>query len=277
MVLTHSKGTRKDANDLAKARLFSLPREPLFIADWERALMIHYEVDPERLQAAVPFDLDLYDGRAYVSLVAFTMRGMRPRFGGRISEWLLKPIATNDFLNVRTYVRHCGEPGIFFMTEWLNNRLSVALGPDVFGLPYRFAKIRYHHGSQLRDAEQLHFSGRVDNGAGQGTLAYTGTSGGEPNFVACERESFDEWLMERYTAYTSMRGNARFFRIWHAPWEQMRVGIHVQNCSLVTARWPLLANARLVGANYSPGAFGVWMGWPHKATLLASKRHNTVI
>ena len=48
------------------------------------ALFIHFEVDAERLQRDVPFPLDLRDGKAYVSLVAFTMRAMRFRFGGKV-------------------------------------------------------------------------------------------------------------------------------------------------------------------------------------------------
>ncbi len=66
-------------NGKALERLRSVAGEPLFIADWERALMIHYEVDPCLLQHEVPFALDLKDGRAVISAVAFTMRGMRPR------------------------------------------------------------------------------------------------------------------------------------------------------------------------------------------------------
>ncbi len=82
----------------------------------------------------MPFPLDLHEGRAYVSLVAFTMRDMAPRRGGRWTSWMLRPIATHEFLNVRTYVRsHVGEgpdveEGIHFLHEWLPNRLAVGWG-----------------------------------------------------------------------------------------------------------------------------------------------------
>jgi hypothetical protein len=61
-------------SDEGRQRLFSLPGEPLFLADWERALFIHYEVDAVALQRELPFTLDLWHGKAFVSLVAFTMR-----------------------------------------------------------------------------------------------------------------------------------------------------------------------------------------------------------
>ena len=86
----------------ARQRVLSRRGEPLLIADWERVLMVHFEVDAGALQRDAPFQLDLRDGRAFVSLVAFTMRGMRPHFGGRLAAWLFRPIATHHFLNVRT-------------------------------------------------------------------------------------------------------------------------------------------------------------------------------
>ncbi len=79
MVANHTPWARERGNDGTKARLLSLPHEPLFIADWVRVLMIHFEVDPAALQSAVPFELDLRASYAYVNVVAFAKRGMRPR------------------------------------------------------------------------------------------------------------------------------------------------------------------------------------------------------
>src|SRR3569833_3455611 len=90
----------------ARQRLLSIKGEPLLLADWLRPVFIHYEVPTALLQRDVPFELDLRHGKAYVSLVAFTMRRMRPFRGRVLTAWLLKPIANNDFLHVRTYVRH---------------------------------------------------------------------------------------------------------------------------------------------------------------------------
>ncbi len=48
--------------------------DPLFLGDWVTAVFIHYAVDAGVLQQEVPFELDLFEGRAFVSLVAFSMR-----------------------------------------------------------------------------------------------------------------------------------------------------------------------------------------------------------
>src|SRR3954467_9543609 len=144
--------SRTTLSDAARRRMLAVRGEPMFYARWDRAVFIHYAADPVILQREVPFELDLHEGRAFVSLVAFTLVRMRPRIGGRFGEWLLKPIATHEFLNVRTYVRHKGEPGIFFLAEWLNNRASVLLGPRSFGLPYCFGQLEYDH---AREGEAL--------------------------------------------------------------------------------------------------------------------------
>src|SRR5471032_247219 len=96
------KKPSRQFSDDGRERLLSVPGEPLLLADWERVLFIHYEVDAAVLQRELPFELDLRDGKAHVSLVAFTMRDMRPRVGGKIAAWLFKPVATHAFLNVRT-------------------------------------------------------------------------------------------------------------------------------------------------------------------------------
>ena len=240
----------------ARHRMLQSPGEPLFYASWDHAVMIHYEADPDALQREVPFELDLRDGRAFVSLVAFTLRRMRPRRGGRIGEWLLKPIATHEFLNVRTYVRANHEPGIFFLVEWLSNRLSVPLGPPVFGLPYRYGRITYRHGQPTEG-----ICGSVE--AKDGIFSYRGAS--ETNeFAPCEPGSLTEFLMERYTAFTQPgRRRPKLFRVWHEPWPQRPLDVDVVASDLLSASGAWWTTAHYLGANYSPGV-DVWMGRPHR-------------
>ncbi len=254
--------------------MLSAPHEPLFVADWERVLMIHYEVEALALQRVVPFELEMHDGRAFVSFVAFTMRGMRPRFGGRLGAWLLRPIATHGFLNVRTYVRNGNEAGIYFLAEWLSNRLSLALGPYLFGLPYRLGRLEYGRGWERPPAGvstcEIALSGYVEDLADNGVLAYRAVLEGSVGFGPCEPGSIAEWLMERYTAFTYAAGKARLFRVWHPPWSQVRAKVVVSEPGLLTANWPFFRDAQIIGSNFSPGVRGVWMGRPHKLPVCRS-------
>ncbi len=95
-------------------------------------LFLHYEIEPATLQPHVPFALDVRDGRAYVSLVAFSQQKLRFTFGGVWTAWAGTLAANHDFLNVRTYVCEAGEAGIFFLREWVNNRLALLLGPRLY-------------------------------------------------------------------------------------------------------------------------------------------------
>ena len=255
-------------SEIAKRHLLSIRGEPLFLANWENLIFIHYETDPQELQRCVPYDLDCYHGRAFVSLVAFTMHGMRPRFGGRIGELLLRPIATHDFLNVRTYVRHKGEPGIYFMREWLSSRIAACLGPWSFGLPYRFGRIDYQPSTGCGSAGDHERRGKVEADAG----SFHFCAAFEANDLGiCTSESLDEFLLERYTAFTQFRKCRRFFRIWHEPWQQVPAKIQIATDDLIhsTGRW--WRDARCIGGNYSPGV-NVWMGWPH--AIDNSDRHS---
>lgn len=254
--------TRKPS-EAGRRRILSRREEPLFIADWNRALFLHFEVDPERLQPHVPFELDLFENkRAFVSLVAFTMRGMRPRYGGAIGSWALRPIATHPFLNVRTYVHHRGEPGIHFLTEWLPNRLACLLGPPVFGLPYRFGDLDYRH-----DHEAGRIAGCVCDRGGRAMLEYDATIGRDLPANPCNSGSLDEFLIERYTAFTARKNRTGFFRVWHAPWLLAPLPINLRRNDLLEEApggtdWS--TGAALSRAHYSTGAQNVRMGWPHR-------------
>lgn len=248
----------ESTSDAARRRLLSVKGEPLLLADWVRLVFIHYEVPAKDLQSEVPFKIDVFEGKAYVSLVAFTMQRTRPYSGGRLGAWLFQSIATNEYLNVRTYVRHQDEPGIYFLTEWMNNRINFHLGPVAFGLPYRFGDLNY----QLNHETGV-LSGVVREKPGGPSFTYCAEPY-ETDLAPCPAGSLDEFLLERYTAFTAHGAKRRFFRIWHPPWSQKRIKVSAIDTRLLTDLWPWFSRARPAGGNYSSGAQNVWLGWPHR-------------
>jgi uncharacterized protein YqjF (DUF2071 family) len=281
------------ASAVARARFESAKGEPLLLSDWNRALFIHFRVDAAALQREVPFRLDLHHGEAYVSLVAFTMRRLRPRRGGQLTEWFFKPIATHPLLNLRTYVRHCGESGIYFLAEWIPNRLSAFLGPRTFGLPYRVGRLDYRHvpekGCLTGRVQSLNArakAGLISDSTEQHPnapleFAYRAECIQEPvhenqsalSFRPCAAHSLDEFLLERYVAFTQYNAKRRFFQVWHSAWPQRPVRIKVLADSLLRGATPFLSTAELIGGNYSPGVEKVWMGRPRNAQV-AFHRHS---
>ena len=244
---------------------------PLLYADWMRAVFIHFEVEPELLQGQVPFALDLWQGKAIVSLVAFTMERLRPRIGGLLGELAFKPIATTHFLNIRTYVRHRAEPGIYFMAEFLSNRLFVRLGRPTFGLPYRFGDLVYG-----RDCGDGAVEGTVTAAGGGRRLTYQARldSAAEPQ--ESRPGTLDFFLLERYAGFTCDGVKRRRFRIWHPAWRQVRIEPLVQDEGLLATTGGWIGHARLVKGNYSAGVRGVWMGWPVRIHPVEPRRRLTV-
>ena len=228
--------------------------EPFMFSDWRHVVFMHFEVEPEVLQRQVPFDLDLRDGRAFVSLVAFHLENMHLRFGGALTRFLMSPIEGHELLNIRTYVVRNGEPGIYFLSEYLPNPWSVRLGPPLYGLPYRLADLRYDHGK--RDKR-----GVVRQG--DHSLEYSGFMQNE-ELTRAESGTLEEFLLERYTAFTERNGVERFFRIWHEPWPHTTIDIEVTDTSLLEKTGDWFKAAQFIGAHYSPGVESVWMGYPRK-------------
>src|SRR5436190_19633098 len=135
-------------SELARKRLLAVKGDPFLRADWKRVIFMHFAVSPEVLRpyVAEPFELDLYEGQACVSLVALTMSRFRPFRRGSLAGWLFRPISRQSFLNVRTYVRCGDEPGALFLWGWLSKPFGVGLPMGRSGLPCGFCPVKYDHG-----------------------------------------------------------------------------------------------------------------------------------
>ncbi|HSU68926.1 MAG TPA: DUF2071 domain-containing protein, partial [Tepidisphaeraceae bacterium] len=226
----------------------------LFTADWDDAAFVHYEMEPRDLQPHVPFDLDLYHGRAYLSLVAFVQRGLRPRVGGRLAGLLAAPLASHPFLNVRTYVQHRGERGIYFLREWIPNRLAALIGPPLYGLPYKIGRLTY-----ACDRERGASEHRICAGSG---LEFDVAWDADAELRHVEPGSRDEFLLERYTAFTCCRGRPMCFRVDHGPWPQTCARVRMKQIALLTEIGLCLPAGGPVAANVSPGVKRVGLSAP---------------
>ncbi len=256
--------------DAARGRVAAAGSEPLLMCDWQRATFIHYEVEPHILQPMIPYELDLYGGRAYVSLVAFTLRRFRTCIGQRVVRWAAAPFANHAYFNVRTYVVHEGGAGIYFMAEWVPRRLSMFIGPRTYGLPLRFGSLDYEHrhevgriAGRVRDLTKCQSDAKrqCDGRHGGDDFEYDGRlkSGGD---IEAAADPLTQFLVERYTAYTCRREVYRRFRIWHEPWTLRPLEVNVSSDRLLdlTGDWP--GAAQLAAAHYSSGVRDVRISRP---------------
>lgn len=106
---------------------------------WIHTLFLHWPVTPEALQAFIPkeFEIDTFDGSAWLSIVAFHAEDSRLRLSPKWTS--LDPVTQ---INVRTYVTYPGsnERGVYFFTIHVQH-LTAALGAkSLFKLPFRYAQ-----------------------------------------------------------------------------------------------------------------------------------------
>jgi uncharacterized protein YqjF (DUF2071 family) len=227
-------------------------------ADWRHFVFAHFSLPAELLAPHVPFQLETYEGRAYVSLVFFTLERMQVAGAGPASRWLLRPISDHPFLNVRTYVVHEGRPGICFLAEWIPNLLSRFLGPLTYGLPYRLGAFT----RELRPADGV---GRIGlrEARHPAELTLTFPILGSPAAPSAPG-SIDEFLLERDTAYTFRGKVRRRFEVRHEPWQTTRADWLRFDTGLIARTFPWFRAATFHSAHLSDGVRNVEMSRPRR-------------
>ncbi len=152
-------------------------------------------------------ELDTCDGQAWVGVIPFFMSGIRLRG--------LPPLpGTSAFaeVNVRTYVRFGGQPGVYFFSLDAASRLAVRAARAWYHLPYFHARMSVTRAGDtvLCSSERLdrprpaEFRGR-----------YRPTSEARRS----QPGSLEHWLTERYCLFTTGgRRNVARAEIHHQPW-----------------------------------------------------------
>jgi len=182
---------------------------PLMYQTWDKLLFLHWPVPPEQLRPLVParLALDTFEGSAWVGLTPFTMWGIRPTLLPAIPG-----LSASHELNVRTYVRLHGIPGVWFFSLDASNLLAVIGARLGFHLPY------YHARMTLEEQEQtVHFtSQRTHWGAPAAHCEVVWTRGAP--VAKAEPGTRDFFLLERYCLYAVHGDRLYRTRIAHRPW-----------------------------------------------------------
>lgn len=104
-------------------------------AGWHNLLLFNYSVPAEKLKPYMPPDveLDLRDGSAHLSLVAFQF--LRTKVLG--IPW---PGFVNfTEVNLRFYIRHKGERGVCFVREYVPSPIVAWIARATYNEPYKSA------------------------------------------------------------------------------------------------------------------------------------------
>jgi uncharacterized protein YqjF (DUF2071 family) len=178
-----------------------------YYQEWNRVLFFHWAAPAEVLRKAVPkgLELDLFEGKAWISLVPFTMENIRPR--------QLPPFAPiSDFheVNLRTYVIHNNIPGVYFISIEAQKWLSAKLSKGISGLPYEKSVIRRSHGKYVAANALKKFSLDVEYAIGE---------------AVGKKSGLESFLTERYALYLGQNGKLFRYDTHHREWKIKSVDI----------------------------------------------------
>lgn len=198
---------------------------PVMYQRWEKLLFLHWEMDPESIQSTLPPGLyvDTYEGRAYVGIVPFYMRRIRPK-GFPAVPYL------SNFLecNVRTYVHdERGVPGVWFYSLEANRWIACKVGRSAFHLPYFWAKMKAKEGQRITYSLR-----RRRAGIDEVSYAYGLKSELQVSTVG----TLEFFLLERYLLYACRPKDGRIVtcRVHHDPYsfcQQERTEWNSMPCS----------------------------------------------
>jgi uncharacterized protein YqjF (DUF2071 family) len=217
---------------------------------WGKLLFMHWAVDAELLRPLIPgqLSIDIYDGKAWIGVVPFTMWGIRASFLPRIP-------GTSAFheLNVRTYVHCAGFPGVWFFSLDAANKLAVWGARTFYHLPYFHAEMSL---KQEGNSITYHSSRKDDRGAS--AQLDTAWTIGEP-LVQMRPGSLGFFLTERYCLYSYHRERLYRSRIFHQPWPLRSATLDGYRSTMVEALGlkeptsePVLHYAEAIGVDIWP-------------------------
>jgi uncharacterized protein len=196
---------------LVDHRPFPFPRAPYVMAQtWSDLLFAHWPMRPQQLEHLIPSGLtiDTYEGNAWVGVIPLRMCRVR-------SRWFPPLPGLSNFLelNLRTYVRRNGKPGVYFFSLDASNPLAVRYARKFFNLPYWDARMSFRqengtmaYRSERRHGTQPHL--KLD-------CSYRPTG----PVVLSSKNSLEAFLTERYCLFTNDRaGNIYCGNVHHEQW-----------------------------------------------------------
>jgi len=194
-------------------------RRPVMNQRWDKLLFLHWQVDADEIAQQLPpgLSVDLHEGKAWLGVVPFFMRKIRPA-GGPSLPWISNFLE----LNVRTYVvDENGTPGVWFFSLDTDRWLARTVARQFFKLPYFWAKMSasvdvdgwVHYRTLRREA--------MDGHSDDAEYRYRGVGDDRP----AAEGSLEFFLLERYLlfAWNRTKGQLLSGRVWHTPYRYQDV------------------------------------------------------
>ncbi|WP_346882236.1 DUF2071 domain-containing protein [uncultured Algibacter sp.] len=238
--------------NITEHRPWKIPTESWkFYQEWNNAIFLHWQVELSELKKFVPkeLEIDLFDGKPWVSVVAFTMEKIRPK-----NLPTFPPISNFDEINIRTYIKSNNKTGVYFLSIEGGKKLSCKIAKSMSELPYRF--------SEIKRTEHQYKSNNLEF---NDTLNIEFAVGKE----ITKKTELDQWLTERYALFQDAKKSINEFEIHHLEWEVNEIDL--KNLEFNYSRFNKLIKSEPNKIQYSKGVQVVAWG-KHKTER--STNHN---
>ncbi len=200
------------------------PGTPVMHQRWEDLLFLHWSFEPEALRPLIPdaLEIDTFDGKAWVGITPFHLEDVRPSMLPAVPG-----LSSFDELNVRTYVVHKNQPGIWFFSLDASKLISAVAARIFFMLPYYRASIDF-----CRESARFDFD---LNRAGPPHARFQGTWGPGERLRDPDRDSLAFFLVERYGCFQAEGRSVYQTRIYHHPWILDEARVERLSSTMLTA------------------------------------------
>lgn len=180
-------------------------------AKWEDLIMASYEVEPERLSPWLPAhtELDLYQGRCFVSIVAFWFADTRLlgiKFPGHVHF---------EEVNLRFYVRYKAEEGWRRGACFISEIVPRAAIPMVANTLYRehYRRLPMRHVRTIAAQKHIRYEWKYQQ------QWYHAAVQAAPQTVEMDPASLEGFIAEHYWGYTRFDGQQTLeYQVEHPRW-----------------------------------------------------------
>ncbi len=209
-------------------------RRPVMRQSWRDLLFLHWPIPADALRPLVPpqLELDLFEGTAYVGLVPFTMKGVRP-----VGLPPIRGISSFHETNVRTYVHREGrDPGVWFFSLDAANRLAVYLARSFFHLPYYHARmfLEREPAADPEDPHTILYAG-VRQRRHPLPVSYLIRATSTGPVRTAQPGTLEHFLVERYILFAIAADRIAMGRVHHRPYPLQSATLRSVNETLLTA------------------------------------------
>ena len=174
---------------------------------WENLIISTFEVDKTILEKYLPTDtkLDLYNGKALMSMVAFTFSkvkffGLKIPFHQKFGQ-----------INFRFYAKSKinGSKGVVFIKEFAPKPLITSIGNLIYNEPYFYKNIKQKTRQKNNKLNATYTYKNIE-------IEATATN----TTKELEEESLNHFVVDRYIAFVKSSSQETFqYKINHVPWE----------------------------------------------------------